>query len=73
MPARLRDIARVLATFGGRIEEPNSGSHWKAYSKDGLLYPIPAGNGMRTEIGDKYIRIMCRTFQIDFDQFKKGL
>ena len=73
MAARLRDIARALATFGGRVEEPKTGSHWKTYSKDNMFYPIPAGNGMRTEIADVYIRKMCRALQIDETEFRKLL
>ena len=73
MPARLRDIARVLALFGARVEEPNSGSHWKTYAKSGAFYPIPAGNGMRTEIGDMYIRKMCRALGLDEAEFRRLL
>lgn len=72
MPARLQDIKRVLESLGVTIEMPRSGSHYKAV-KGGVMYPIPAHNGMRTEIGDQYIRGLCRAFEIDPQSFKAKL
>lgn len=72
MPARLRDIKRVLTALGIAVEEPSSGSHWKA-SNDGKTYPIPASNGLKTEISDKYIKGLCRCFSLDVDDFTKKL
>jgi hypothetical protein len=65
MPARLRDIARVLREFGVRLERPKTGSHWKFVAADGKVYPVPAHNAERTEISDQYIRGVCRAFGID--------
>ncbi|MGH7605236.1 MAG: hypothetical protein ACRENK_14735 [Gemmatimonadaceae bacterium] len=73
MPARLRDIARICATLGIRIEKPNSGSHWKAKREGEGTYPIPAANGERTEISDKYIRGLCRHFNISYDEMMRLL
>ena len=68
MPARLRDIIRVCARLGIQVEKPSSGSHWKTRSETGGMYPIPASNGERTEISDKYIRGMCRAHGIDYEE-----
>ena len=73
MPARFRDIVRVLGEYGVRIEEPRTGSHWKAISKSGLSFRITAHNGLKSEIPDVYIRGICRTFEIDLAEFKKKL
>lgn len=72
MPARLRDIVRVLKASGVDVEKPNSGSHWKAVL-DGKTYPIPAHNGDKTEIDNKYIRGVCDCFDLNVDDFKKKL
>lgn len=73
MPARLRDIRRALESMGCAIEAPNGGSHWKA-TRPGLpCYPIPAHNGVRSEIGDTYIRGLCRALQLDIAAFKQRL
>jgi hypothetical protein len=37
------------------------------------MYPLPAGNGLRTEIGDNYIKGLCRKLGIDPDDFLKKL
>jgi hypothetical protein len=37
------------------------------------VYPIPAHNGPKTEIGDHYIRGLCRTFGLDVDEMMKLL
>ncbi len=63
---------RVLQTLGGKVEVPTKGSHYRAI-RDDVMYPIPAHNGLKTEIGDVYIRGMCRALGLDFDEFKKLL
>ena len=73
MPARLRDLARICVHFAVEIEKPGSGSHWKSRSAGGAMYPIPAHNGDRTEISDKYIRGLCRAHGIDYDEMKRLL
>lgn len=72
MPARLREIVRAARKRGAIIEEPNSGSHWKAIVA-GRTYPIPAGNGLKSEISDVYIRGLCRAFEWDLEAFKRDL
>lgn len=72
MPARLSAIRRALERFGGTVEEPSSGSHWKAF-RDGRCYPLAAHNGARTEISDLYIRGMCRALQLDEQEFRAML
>ena len=72
MPARLRDIKRVLESFGGAIDDPSSGSHFHA-TRGGKLCPVPAHNGLKTEISDIYIKKLCRVLGIDYDEFVKNL
>ncbi len=73
MPARLRDIKRVLEALGVFVEEPTSGSHWKARGADGKTYPIPAHNGLKEEVSDIYIRALCRSFELDEKSFRSKL
>jgi hypothetical protein len=74
VPARLFALARVLAQFGVDVRPPTGGgSHWRAGRADGRSYRIPAHNGERTEINDKYIRGLCREFGIDYAELKKRL
>lgn len=72
MPARLRNIKRALEQLGARLEEPRRGSHWQA-KHNGSMYPIPGGNGLRTEITDVYIRAMCRSLGIDEQELRRLL
>gem|GEM_PF-979195 len=69
MPARLTDIATLLLSYGVALEEPSKGSHWKLKRQAYRVYTIPAHNGRRSEIGDVYIRAMCRHFDIDVKEF----
>lgn len=72
MPARLRDIVRAVQALGGSVDEPNSGSHWKArFGTE--MYPLPAHNGLKEEISDIYIRAMCRNLRLDYETLKKHL
>lgn len=64
MPARFRDLIRALAEFEISVEEPKSGSHWKA-RRGSIVYPIPAHNREKTEISDEYIRGIARRFGLD--------
>ncbi len=73
MPARLRDIIRALDGLGIRVRNPKRGSHFLAYDDAGRNYPLSAHNGEKTEISDKYIKGLCRTFEIELDEFKKRL
>jgi predicted RNA binding protein YcfA (HicA-like mRNA interferase family) len=73
VPARLRDLVRALAEFGITVQRPNHGSHWKAIAPDGKKYTIPAHNAERSEVGDEYLRALCRTFGIDLQKLKEFL
>jgi len=70
MGARLSDIRRAARSYQITIEEPSSGSHWKARREGtGGCYPIPANNGDKTEISNVYIKGFCRFFDLDFEKF----
>lgn len=73
MPARLRDIARACAYFDLIVERPSSGSHWKVKGDGARTYPVPASNGEKSEISDKYIKALCRNFGIDERAFRDKL
>lgn len=73
MPARFRDIRRVVIALGATIEAPSGSSHWKIRRADGAMYPIPAGHGENTEIGDHYIKALCRFLGVTYADFKKKL
>jgi hypothetical protein len=73
MPARLRETIRACSKLGIAVEQPNSGSHWKARNALGTLYTIPAHNGERTEISDTYVRGLCRSLGIDYDEMRRLL
>jgi hypothetical protein len=72
MPARLRDLARALQALGVTVEPPSSGSHFKA-RRGSIVFPIPAHNGPKTEIDDRYIRAACRAFDLDESELRKLL
>lgn len=72
MPARLSRVKAVFAALGVHLEEPTSGSHWKL--NDGRkTYPIPAHNGLKSEVSDLYIRRACATFGLDDQKVKVEL
>jgi hypothetical protein len=74
VPARLRDLVRVLAELGIRVEPPRGGgSHWKATAADGTTFPLPAHNGERTELSDVYVRKLCRAFGLDERELRERL
>ncbi len=60
MPRRLRDILKVLRARG--FTDEHGARHLKVRGPDGKMYTIPAHNGEKTEIGNEYIRGLCRTF-----------
>lgn len=72
MPAKFAAIKRAAKRFGARVDKPKSGSHWKVTSPSGVVYPIPA-HGKNPEIGDEYIRGLCRAMGWDLDEFKGEL
>lgn len=61
--------------MGVLLEQPKSGSHWMCRRADGAVrgYPIPAHNGLKTEIDDKYIRGLCRHFGLSEAELRKML
>lgn len=73
MPARMGDIVRAARRMGVEVEEGHATSHWK-FRRDGYRpYPIPAHNGVKQEISDKYIRAMCRSLGITEEEFRRFL
>lgn len=73
MPARLRTIRKAAESFGVEISEPGRGSHWQCRKQGFRMYPIPAHNGLKTEISDRYIAGLCKHFGIDEDAFRRSL
>lgn len=75
MPARLRSLCEVLRGYGIQGVSRTKGSHHIFHhpSGKGRPYPIPAHNGMKTEIPDVYIRGICRAFALDYEQVKRRL
>lgn len=72
MPARARDLIRVLRKLGLTVEQPKKGSHWKV--TDGkMTYPIPMHNAEQTELDDVYVRGVCRAFGLDEGALRKKL
>lgn len=73
MAARLSRLISAAAHFGVTISKPGKGSHWKATKPGCRPYPVPAHNGEKTEIADKYIRGLCRAFEIELVDFEEKL
>jgi len=72
MPARLRDLVRALQALGVTVEAPTSGSHFKA-RRGSTVFPIPAHNGPKSEIDDRYLRAVCRAFDLDESELRRLL
>jgi len=63
MPMRLSKLEQWLKQHG--ITVATGSKHFQA-RKDGFsMYPIPAHNGLKTEIPDKYLKGLCKHFKID--------
>jgi hypothetical protein len=73
LPARLAAIVRAATRLGVSVDRPSTGSHWKFQREGFRVYPIPAHNGERSEISDKYIRAMCRALGIDESELRSLL
>ena len=71
MPARFRDIVRALRKLGITVEEPRRGSHWKVTDAAGKSTVISAHSGLKSEISDVYVSVICRTFGLDEGAFRK--
>jgi hypothetical protein len=54
------------------VEAPGSGSHFKA-RRGSTVFPIPAHNGPKSEIDDRYIRAVCRAFDLDENELRRLL
>lgn len=68
-PQRLGVVIHVAEAHGCKVFHPNKGSHWK-FKKDGCrTYPIPAHNGLKTQIAWSYIQGLCRCMGIPEDAF----
>lgn len=71
---RLRDIVRALGEHNVVVEPATGGgSHFKAKRPGARTYVIPAHNGDKTELDDKYVKALCKNFEIDFDVFRAKL
>jgi hypothetical protein len=63
MPMRLSKLGQWLKQHN--IVIAPASKHFAA-RKDGFpVYPIPAHNGLKTEIPDKYLKGLCKHFGID--------
>lgn len=74
MTCRLRELISALSEFGVEVTPPaGGGSHWKAVRAGARSYPIPAPNGPRSEVPQKYIFALCRHFDIERDLLVRKL
>jgi hypothetical protein len=73
VPARFNSVKRALAKFGVTVLPGKGTSHYRAIDASGKTYPIPAHNGLKTELTDVYIKGVCRCFNIDYESFRKAL
>lgn len=63
MPQRLAKLIPKLRAFGITVEPASK--HFKAWRGEGRAYTIPAHNGTKTELPDKYIKGLCKHFDLD--------
>lgn len=63
---RLQDLKKDIRAAGGTIE-PGKGSHLKVKNKDGRAYPIPAHNGMKSEVPPEYVKGLAKHLGISVD------
>ena len=71
MPMRLSELLERLKPHGVTCEKPSSGSHWKLRKPGYRVYTVPAHNGLREELPDRYLRAACRALGIDRDVLLK--
>ena len=58
---RIRELETAVKRFGISLE--TGSKHWKwRRESDGKVYPMPGGNGKKTEIPPEYLRGFCRCF-----------
>ena len=63
MPMRLRNFVDWLKDYGVTVEPASR--HFAARREGYSVYPIPAHNGLKTEIPNKYLKGCCKHFEID--------
>lgn len=72
MPGRAGDIAREVAKLGVTVGAGTK--HFYKLSAPGLrCYTLPAHNGDKTELDDKYIKGLCKHFGLNYADFKAKL
>lgn len=71
MPTRLRKLKKNAKKLGAVLEDPNGGSHYKFRREDGRMYPVPAHNGLKSEIPDVYIRRLAVFLGTTYDDLVK--
>lgn len=70
MPYPVRDVKRAAEQRGAEYStKQGKGSHAVFKLPDGRMYTIPATYGLKTEIGDVYIRGLCKEFGWDKAKF----
>ena len=72
MPGRYRTIRGLLRNLGIQ-DRQGKGSHVVLRDQRGRTFPVTLHNGEKSELPDQYIRALCRTFEIDYDDFKTKL
>jgi hypothetical protein len=73
VPARFSAIKREVQALGFTLEPPRGGgSHWKVMGPRGC-FPIPAHNGLKGQVPDRYIQSLCRFLGVDFEEFRRRL
>jgi hypothetical protein len=68
-PRRLSEIAEIARRYGYELDEGAGKHNWRFRKEGERTYPIPAHNGLRTEIDFKYIRGLCRNLNIPLEAF----
>jgi len=68
MPARFSAIKWVLEhRYGCTVTHANTGSHFIVTRPDWQRpYPVTAHNGLKSQIGDDYIRGLARLLKVSF-------
>ena len=74
MPVRYTRLRKALAGLGVVISERRGkGSHVVVDDGKGHVYPLPLHHGLRTELSDVYVRGLCRTLDIDYEDLLERL
>lgn len=74
MPARLREFVAAAGHFGFELDDSKKGKHCYKLRRPGERpYTVPAHNGLKTEIGDEYLKAFCRQYGIDLSEFLSKL